>query len=110
MSAVPQPEQAFVVTCSETEVRCRRPDGMVETVPWAELQAVLVETNDEGPFACDVFWILVGETGGCVIPQGATGEQALLERLQALDGFDNQALIDAMLSTFNQRFLCWKRT
>ncbi|MBA3530453.1 MAG: hypothetical protein H0T73_00835 [Ardenticatenales bacterium] len=103
------PEQAFTVLLSEEGVACRRSDGFVESVLWAELRAVLLETNDQGPFAMDVWWILVGEQGGCVIPQGAVGEEALLARLQALTGFDNQAVIDAMLSTENQRFLCWER-
>jgi len=104
-----QPEAAFVVTLTDSGVACRRPDGKVEAVAWDDLQGVLIETNDQGPFASDVFWILVGKRGGCVIPQGATGEDALLSRLQALEGFDNAALIDAMSSTENQRFVCWKR-
>jgi hypothetical protein len=70
----------------------------------------LVETTDEGPFAPDVFWILVGTAAsGCVIPQGATGDAILLERLQKLPGFDNDAFIRAMRSTSNEKFLCWKR-
>ena len=103
------PERGYVVTLSDHEVACRHPDGLIESVPWDELRAVLLETNDQGPFAIDVFWILVGQRGGCVIPQGAHGEAALLERLQALDGFDNDAVIQAMMSTENQRFLCWQR-
>lgn len=108
-SASLYPEHGYLVTLSEREVTCRHPDGLVEAVPWDELRAVLLETNDQGPFAMDVFWILIGQRGGCVIPQGAQGESALLERLQALDGFDNDMVIQAMMSTENQRFLCWQR-
>ena len=45
----------------------------------------------------DVFWILAGTStsSGCVIPQGATGDSALLERLQKLPGFDDP---DAVLT------------
>lgn len=87
-----------------------RPDGRTERVAWDELQAFIVETTDEGPGAPDVFWILLGSAeSGCVIPQGATGDKALLERLQALPGFNNQEFIRAMGSTSNQRFLCWER-
>jgi hypothetical protein len=43
------------------------------------------------------------------VPQGATGERALLERLQELPGFDDRAVIDAMSATARQRFLCWER-
>src|SRR5258708_33017843 len=94
-----QPEAAFVIALSDEGVACRRQDGKVESVAWDDLQGVLIETNDQGPFGTDVFWILVGKHGGCVIPQGANGEDALLTQLQALEGFDNAALIDAMSST-----------
>ena len=104
-----QPEAAFVVSLSEAGVSCRRSDGKIEAVEWDDLQGVLIETNDQGPIGTDVYWILARKNSGCVIPQGATGEDALLKRLQALPGFDNQALIDAMSSTENQRFLCWKK-
>ena len=57
------PEQAFTVTVSDEGVACRRPNGEVEAVRWADLRAVLIETNDEGPIAPDVFWILVGRQG-----------------------------------------------
>ena len=88
---------------------CRYPNGDAEAVAWDDLQAVLIETNDEGPFAPDLFWILVGRPGGCILPQGAAGEDELLRRLQALDGFDNDAVSAAMSSTENQPVLCWKR-
>jgi hypothetical protein len=57
----------------------------------------------------DVFWLLHGTDGGCAIPQGATGEKELLERLQALPGFDNAKVIEAMGSSSDRRFLCWQR-
>lgn len=104
-----RPEQEYSVTITADAIVCRHLHGLVETVSWAELRAVLLETNDQGPFAIDVFWILVGERGGCVVPQGAAGAAELLARLQQLDGFDNEAVIQAMMSTDNQRFLCWQR-
>lgn len=102
------PEAAVRVDVTELEVVCTRPSGLVERVRWDALRAVLIETTDQGPWATDVFWILIGSTGGCVVPQGATGEAELLRRLQALSGFDNEAVIAAMASTENARFLCWQ--
>lgn len=102
-------EKKFSVKITTDSITCRHPDGQVEMVEWNDLQAVLLETTDEGPFAMDVFWILVGARSGCVIPQGADGEAELLDRLQQLVGFDNQMVINAMLSTDNQRFLCWRK-
>jgi len=107
-----QPESQFVVHVSESEVRCERPDGCSEHVAWDDLQAVIVQTTNDGPFLPDVFWILAGSssTSGCVIPQGATGESVLLERLQKLPSFDNEALTRAMSCTENEKFLCWQRS
>lgn len=105
-----EPECHYIVHLSEHGVRCERPDGRTEQVAWDDLQRVEVLTTDDGPFAPDVFWALLGTSGGCLIPQGATGERALSERLGQLPGFDHGAVIQAMGSTANARFLCWQRT
>jgi len=106
-----QPESQFVVHVSDSEVRCERPDGRSERVAWDELQAVIVETTSDGPLLPDVFWVLAGssDSSGCVIPQGATGDSILLERLQKLPGFDNEAFGRAMTCTDDEKFLCWQR-
>lgn len=103
------PESLFIVEVSDTGVSCSRPDQRVERVTWDDLQCVEVVNTDEGPFLPDVFWVLHGSDGGCVIPQGATGEKQLLERLQKLPDFDNEAVIKAMSVTTNKRSLCWRR-
>ena len=102
-------EAKWVVTVSSDRISCERPNGNVKSVEWADLRMVAVETTDEGPFAADVFWHLTGETSSCVVPLGATGEPALVERLQTLPGFDNETLIKAMTSTSNQRFILWQK-
>ena len=105
------PEARFVVRVDEQRVVCRRPSGEEEMVRWEELEAVIIETNDSGPWGADVWWVLIGRGGssGCAIPQGATGEDALLAALQELEGFDNERVIEAMSSTDNRRFECWRR-
>jgi hypothetical protein len=108
-SAHRNPEQAYVASVSDSGVCCQHPTGLLESVSWDKLRAVLIETSDAGPFGSDVFWILVGEDSGCVILLGATGEDVLLKRLQALKDFDNTAVIQAMSSSENQRFLCWEK-
>jgi hypothetical protein len=104
-----RPESRVVVRVSASEIVCERPDGAVERVGWADLETVEIVTTSDGPFAPDVFWVLHGRDGGCAVPQGATGDRLLLERLQALPGFDNNAVIEAMSSTSRRRFLCWQR-
>ena len=102
------PESRFNVSISDQGVSVVRPDGKVETVDWADLRSVHIENTDSGPFAPDVFWVLAGTESGCVIPQGATGEGPLLERLQELPGFDNEQVITAAMSMENAQFICWK--
>ena len=103
------PEVRCVVTISETHVSCARPSGLVESVGWEDLKEVAIVTTDEGPFATDVMWLLVGDQSGCVVPQGATGEEELMGRLQGLPGFNNEAVIEAMSSTSNRKFVCWEK-
>jgi hypothetical protein len=103
------PESRFIIRLSDSEVVCERPDGRVERVGWGDLQKVEVVTTSDGPMAPDVFWVLHGTTGGCAVPQGATGEEELLERLWALPGFDTRVFIEAMSCASDRRFLCWQR-
>src|SRR5688572_6390310 len=84
-------------------------DGRIERVRWDRLCEVGIITTDEGPFVDDVYWMLIGDDGtGCAIPSSATGCDALLRRLQALPGFDNLAVVQAMGSTDNASFVCWR--
>lgn len=113
MSESQESSQSKVVI-DEKGVLYQRPTGEVESVAWAELKAVLIETTDAGPFGPDVFWILIGvdESGqlqGCLIPQGTEGDGVLLERLRTLPGFDNEAFLAAMGSASSQRFVLWER-
>ena len=103
------PESRFVVRLGESEVVCERPDGTRERVAWHELQRVEIVSTSDGPMVPDTLWLLLGETGGCAIPWGATGEAELLQRLQALPGFDNQAVIGAASDGTDARRLCWQR-
>jgi hypothetical protein len=90
-------------------VRCRHSAEREQAVRWADLTAVLLETTDQGPFRNDVFWVLIGRAGRCVVPQEAEGSQALLAKLQTLDGFDSGAVVEAMGSAENKTFVCWKK-
>jgi hypothetical protein len=103
-------ESKWVVTVSDACVTCQRPAGEVDRVAWDDLKTVIVKTTDEGPLLPDVFWLLAGEKSSCLIPQGATGEKSLLEKLQALPNFDHEALARAMCSTDNREFVCWQKT
>jgi len=97
------------VSFDDELVRCQRPGGTTEEVSWDELAAVEILSTDAGPFVCDVFFVLHGNERGCGIPQEAEGCKELLERLQKLPGFNNQAVIDAMCCASNARFPAWQK-
>ena len=88
---------------------CKRGDTRREAVRWSDLQAVLIETTDQGPFHNDVFWVLVGEHSRCVVPQEAQGSQELLAKLQTLAGCDSSSVVEAMGPAENRTFVCWRR-
>ena len=103
------PESLCVIHISDTSISSNNPNGRIDVVEWQDLNSVEIVTTDKGPFLPDVFWVLNGARAKCVIPQGATGETELLNRLQKLPGFRNDALIEAMQSIDNATFLCWQR-
>ncbi len=88
-----------------------QPDGMRKTIRWDDLDEIRILTTDEGPWHEDVHFVLITFDGkrGCTVPQLCDGSKQLLERLQQLPGFDNEAVIEAMSSTSNAEFVCWKR-
>ena len=72
------------------------------------LASVRIITTAQGPFVPDVFWILETDGARLVIPQEAPGFDRVLDRLQTLPRFDNDAVIRAMTCTDAGEFLCWQ--
>ena len=103
------PAAKDTVSLDDQGVRLLGHDGTLGSVKWDDLQAVVIETTDQGPFVEDVFFVLVGKNGGCVVPHGAAGTDALFKRLGELPGFDYDAACRAMSCAVNNRFLCWRR-
>ena len=97
------------VTFDDTGVRRVSPEGGVEEVRWDDLAEVRIVTTSDGPIAEDVFWLLVGAGGHGVAVPSSSATDDLLDRLQALPGFDNEQMILAMGSTDEAQFICWQR-
>jgi hypothetical protein len=91
------PERRFVVDFNDDGVSCSVPKGGVDRIAWADLGYVDVTVQASGPFGATPWWVLGGQEGGCVFPQGANGEIELVERLARLPGFDAEG-IDAALN------------
>jgi hypothetical protein len=105
------PEARWTVTLVDEEVRATDPEGKVTTLRLSDLIGVAIETNDTGPWGADVWWLLSGpgDRVAVAFPQGATGEQVVVDRLTGLPGFDLSRMMDAMRSTDNAVFPVWKR-
>jgi hypothetical protein len=106
-----KPKTPDRVTFTDEAVTRVRPDGVEEVIRWDDLHEVGILTTDKGPWQEDVFFLLIASDGksGCAVPQSSDGSKQLLKRLQQLPGFDNEAVIKAMGSTSNAKFVCWKR-
>ena len=75
-----------------------------------DLARVTILTNDQGPFAEDVHWLLE-ENGGSrlLIPNSAEGAAQLFDALSPLKGVDFEAAIRAMGSTSPDSFVIWAK-
>ena len=98
------------VVVDQAGVRRRLPDGRWEAVRWADLVEVAIRTTPYGPWREDVFFLLTGRDGsGCAVPHGEAVDRDLLRWLQALPGFDNEQLCEAMCCAEDALFVCWRR-
>ncbi len=102
-------EARVVVEWDEETVHCRHIDDEVESVWWADVEAVWVITTAWGPWLDDVFYVLEGTEGRCTVPSEALGAPGLIERLTQLSGFNHDAYTQAIRCTDNKRFLVWRR-
>ena len=100
-------EREVVVTDEDDTITATYPDGTVKAIGWSDLIRIEVHTNDTESWGADVWWVLAGEHGECVYPQGATGDTEMIAKYQELDGFDDDELIKAMGCTGNRSFVCW---
>jgi hypothetical protein len=99
-------EREVVVNTSDTGITAAYPTGTAQTIGWASISRIAVETNDSGPWGADVWWCLEGSSSSCSFPQGATGEAAAIDEIrQRFPGF----LVCGMNSTSNARFVCWEQ-
>lgn len=110
----PSSRQAFDeadvwVSFDSRRVEVSWPGKPPREIPWDELEGVAIETNDEGPFANDVMWLLGTRNGVVPFPNGATGINEILTPFQELPDFDNEAVVKAMTSVEKRVFVAWDR-
>lgn len=77
-----------------------------------DISAVVVETHMTGDHVTDVWWLLYGRSGepALRVPQGASGEEQLVDWLMSLPGFQIDAMARAMRFRGNATFDLWRAT
>jgi len=107
------PESLFRVSVTDREIVATDPAGEERRVAWSGLTRVEIRTTDKGPWEPDVFLVFYAHsvTPSLVLPQGATGDDRLLEALGTrLPGFRSDVVIKAMGSTSGRVFVVWDAT
>jgi len=103
-------ERQVVVTTTDAGISAAFPNGETQSISWADVDCVAIETNDSGPWGADFWWVLEGKNGRCAYPQGATGDLEVLDLLPTyFQGFCHGQVIQADRSTSNAQFVCWER-
>jgi len=106
-----EPESKWVVAIDGDLISIRDEAGLIKTVAKGDLSGVAIETNDSGPWGADVWWLLLDSSDllACAFPQGATGEDSVIDYVSALPSFDHGEMIKAMTSTDNAVFAVWRK-
>lgn len=83
--------------------------GTVRELPLKDFRAVVVATDDSGPWGDDVMYLLFGKGPEVhsLFPLEAQGCQAFVDWLSGRPGYDDRALARAMASTAVARFVIW---
>lgn len=85
-------------------------DKIADMIPWDAVQKIVIETNDQGPLAQDMFWVLHLSDRKVRIPSGSGNENEFMDHIQSWPGFDNDAVIQAATCTDAREFICWARS
>lgn len=106
-----RPESKWIVAIDGDRISVQDDVGEVKCIRKDRLTGIAIETNDSGPWGADVWWLLFGEDNqiACRFPQGATGEDPVVEFIVTLPSFDLDEMIKAMACTDNAVFSVWRR-
>jgi hypothetical protein len=88
-------------------IACEHPHRPREFVRWAEVREISIRTTSGGPWRPDLWLLFVGDTGGCSVPTGAAGFDAVFESLRRFHGFDFGCFLKG--GTDDAMDICWRR-
>jgi hypothetical protein len=103
------PEGDFMITITDEIVRVEHPNRKTEEILWKDINEIRFINTVGGPFTIDVWLALIGDSSGCIVPQGTKGCEQVYDIVSKYDGFDFESVIKSMSSTDNEQFLLWTR-
>lgn len=108
-SASRNPEDKFKVTINNDFVQIEHPERKTEKILWKDIKEIKLINTDQGPFQPDVWLALLGDSSGCLIPQGAKGYDEVYEIVSKYEGFNFENVIKSMGCTDNAEFELWTK-
>ena len=103
------PESQWAVAIADDCIVTTDGTGAERALPLAELKAVIVATDDSGPWGDDVVFLLYGDGSEpvSVFPLEAAGCQEFVAWLSGHQGYRDREMAKAMASTAVTKFVVW---
>ncbi len=102
------PGGPYTLILSEDEMVCEHPTRSKESIRWDKIDEIRLITTDEGPLLPDMWYVFIGESGGCSVPSEAKDFDLLWDEIKKrFDGFNYNAIIEA--GTDNDQKVLWKK-
>ena len=103
------PGGPYQVIVTDESISCTHPKRGTELIRWDEINEIRLVTTSDGPLLPDMWYLFVGDDGGCSVPSEAKGFDQLWDIFKTrFPGFDYQGIIQAGTSD-DQRVL-WKKS
>ena len=101
------PEEVFV-SFDHEGITVIWPDGEKPYARWLDIENIVIETTEDGPFYEDAWWCFSIANYSIRIPNSAQGLGDLISEL-IKRGADEKRIIEAMGCTSNRMFLIWEK-
>ena len=108
-SRAKQPEDEFTITITVELVKVEHPKRKTEQVLWKDIKEIRFVNTDGGPAPIDIWMMLIGEHGGCLLPHGTEGCKKVYEIVSKYPGFNFENVIKSMGCSENAQFVVWKK-
>jgi hypothetical protein len=74
-----------------------------------DVETVEIEVDETRPWGCEFWWRIVGGGNVILIPNGAAGEDGLIEEIKSWGGFNEKEFELVTQATGNESYLIWSK-